>query len=65
MSTFTVVWALNSSTEISNAYEYGDEYDQAFYKVSDVQVQLEYSAVSFFILSLSFGFFRILEKYWT
>lgn len=57
MSTFTVVWAMNSSNEISNAYEYGDEYDQEFYTVFNVKVQLEYSAFSFFVLSLSFGFF--------
>lgn len=57
MGTFTVVWALNSSNEISNAYAYGDEYDQDFYRVSDVKVQLEYSSLSFFVLSLLFGFF--------
>lgn len=57
MATFTAVWAFNSSNDISNAYEYGDVYDQEFYKVSDVSVQLEYSAISFFMLSFLFGFF--------
>lgn len=57
MATFTAVWAFNSSNDISNAYEFGDEYDQEFYKVSDVSVQLAYSAVSFFLLSGLFGFF--------
>uniref|UniRef100_K3X8B5 Uncharacterized protein n=1 Tax=Globisporangium ultimum (strain ATCC 200006 / CBS 805.95 / DAOM BR144) TaxID=431595 RepID=K3X8B5_GLOUD len=57
MATFTAVWAFNSSNDISHAYAYGDEYDQEFYKVSDVSVQLEYSAVSFFLLSGLFGFF--------
>ncbi|KAF1330332.1 hypothetical protein FI667_g5034, partial [Globisporangium splendens] len=57
MATFTAVWAFNSSNDISHACAYGDEYDQEFYKVSDVSVQLEYSAVSFFLLSGLFGFF--------
>jgi hypothetical protein len=57
MTTFTAVWAFNSSNDISQAIEYGDEYDQEFYKVSDVSVQLIYSAVSFFMLSFLFGFF--------
>lgn len=57
MATFTAVWAFNSSNDMSNALAYGDEYDQEFYKVSDVSVQLAYSAVSFFLLSGLFGFF--------
>ncbi|DAZ94462.1 TPA: hypothetical protein N0F65_003498 [Lagenidium giganteum] len=57
MATFTAVWAFNSSNDISAAYEYGDIYDQEFYKVSDVSVQLTYSAISFFMLSFLFGFF--------
>ncbi|KAJ0410217.1 hypothetical protein P43SY_002549 [Pythium insidiosum] len=57
MATFTAVWAFNSSNDILYAYEYGDEYDEEFYKVSYVSVQLEYSAISFFMLSFLFGFF--------
>lgn len=57
MATFTAVWAFNSSNDLSNADAFGDEYDQEFYKVSYVRVQLVYSAVSFFLLSGLFGFF--------
>lgn len=57
MATFTIVWALNSSNEVSNAFAYGDEYDQEFYRVSGVKVQLEYSAICFFTLSVLFGIF--------
>lgn len=57
MATFTAVWAFNSSNNLSYAYEYGDEYDEEILKVSDVTVQLEYSAISFFMLSFLFGFF--------
>ena len=57
MATFTIVWAFNSSNEIKNAYEYGDIYDQEFYKVSSVKVQLIYSSLSFFILSILFAFY--------
>lgn len=57
MATFTAVWALNSSNDINYAYTFGDEYDQEFYKVADVRVQLIYSSVSFFLLSSMFGFF--------
>ncbi|RLN55469.1 hypothetical protein BBJ29_006793 [Phytophthora kernoviae] len=51
MATFTVVWAFNSSNDISKATRRGDEYDQEFSRVSDVSVQLKYSAASFFLLS--------------
>lgn len=57
MTTFTVVWAFNSSNDISDAYQYGDEYDQEFMQVSDVRVQLQYSAGSYLLLSALFGFF--------
>ena len=57
MGTFTIVWAIRSSRELTIAIEYGDEYDLEFYQVSGVKVQLEYSALSFFLLSLLFGFF--------
>eukprot|EP00644_Phytophthora_capsici_P004563 jgi/Phyca11/110964/e_gw1.19.581.1 len=57
MATFTVVWAFNSSNDISKAARRGDEYDQEFSRVSDVSVQLKYSAFSFFLLSVLFGFF--------
>ncbi|CAH0493806.1 unnamed protein product [Peronospora farinosa] len=57
MATFTVVWAFNSSNDISKVAQRGDEYDQAFSRVSDVCVQLKYSAFSFFLLSILFGFF--------
>ncbi|KAI9914106.1 hypothetical protein PsorP6_005712 [Peronosclerospora sorghi] len=57
MTTFTVVWAFNSSNDISKAARRGDEYDQEFSKVSVVCVQLEYSALSFFLLSALFGYF--------
>ncbi|KAJ8525570.1 hypothetical protein ON010_g15544 [Phytophthora cinnamomi] len=57
MTTFTVVWAFNSSNDISKAARRGDEYDQEFSRVSDVSVQLKYSAFSFFLLSVLFGFF--------
>lgn len=57
MATFTVVWAFNSSNDISKAARRGDEYDQEFSRVSDVSVQLKYSAASFFLLSVLFGFF--------
>ncbi|TDH66905.1 hypothetical protein CCR75_007489 [Bremia lactucae] len=57
MTTFTVVWAFNSSNDISKAARQGDEYDQEFLKVADISVQLKYSAVSFFLLSVLFGFF--------
>ncbi|KUF77088.1 hypothetical protein AM587_10005359 [Phytophthora nicotianae] len=57
MATFTVVWAFNSSNDISKAAQQGDEYDQEFSRVSDVSVQLKYSAFSFFLLSVLFGFF--------
>jgi hypothetical protein len=57
MATFTVVWAFNSSNDISKAARRGDEYDQEFSRVSDVSVQLKYSAFSFFLLSVLFGVF--------
>ncbi|KAH7484222.1 hypothetical protein PRIC1_003521 [Phytophthora ramorum] len=57
MTTFTVVWAFNSSNDISKATRRGDEYDQEFSRVSDVSVQLKYSAFCFFLLSVLFGFF--------
>ncbi|POM58289.1 Hypothetical protein PHPALM_37083 [Phytophthora palmivora] len=57
MATFTVVWAFNSSNDISKAARRGDEYDQEFSRVSDVSVQLKYSAFSFFLLSVLFGYF--------
>ncbi|RLN60444.1 hypothetical protein BBJ28_00023192 [Nothophytophthora sp. Chile5] len=57
MATFTAVWALNSSNDISKAARRGDEYDQEFSHVSDVSVQLKYSAASFFLLSVLFGVF--------
>ncbi|KAE8977204.1 hypothetical protein PF011_g23746 [Phytophthora fragariae] len=57
MTTFTVVWAFNSSNDISKAARRGDEYDQEFSRVSDVSVQLKYSAFSFFLLSVLFGVF--------
>jgi hypothetical protein len=57
MTTFTAVWAFNSSNDISYATEHGDHYDQEFYQVSAVSVQLEYSAISFFLLSFLFGVF--------
>lgn len=57
MATFTVVWAFNSSNDISKAARRGDEYDQEFSRVSDVCVQLKYSAFSFFLLSVLFGYF--------
>ncbi|TMW63083.1 hypothetical protein Poli38472_005701 [Pythium oligandrum] len=57
MATFTAIWALNSSNDISYATEYGDEYDEEFSKITDVSVQLEYSAIAFSTLSFCFGFF--------
>ncbi|CEG36671.1 uncharacterized protein PHALS_03339 [Plasmopara halstedii] len=57
MTTFTVVWAFNSSNDISKAAREGDEYDQEFSQVSDVSVQLKYSAISFTLLSVLFGYF--------
>lgn len=57
MATFTVVWALNSSNDLDNAVQFGDKYDEEFYKVMGVRVQLEYSAFSFFLLGTLFGLF--------
>ncbi|KAF0693121.1 Aste57867_15867 [Aphanomyces stellatus] len=57
MATFTAFWALNSNSSLEDAYKYGDQYDQDMFKISAVRVQLEYSAVSFFVLSFLFAFF--------
>lgn len=58
MATFTAVWAFNSSNDISHTVESGgDEYDEEFTQVSDVRVQLIYSAGSFLLLSVLFGVF--------
>ncbi|RHY28375.1 hypothetical protein DYB32_006024 [Aphanomyces invadans] len=57
MATFTAIWACNSNSSLEAAYRYGDEYDQDMFKISAVRVQLEYSAISFFVLSFLFAFF--------
>ncbi|GMF26462.1 unnamed protein product [Phytophthora fragariaefolia] len=46
MTTFTVVWAFNSSNDISKAARRGDEYDQEFSRVSDVSVQLNLAVIN-------------------
>ncbi|RHY88538.1 hypothetical protein DYB35_005227 [Aphanomyces astaci] len=57
MATFTAIWAVNSNSSLQHAIRYGDEYDQDMFKISAVRVQLEYSAISFFVLSILFAFF--------
>ncbi|OQR87130.1 hypothetical protein THRCLA_22935, partial [Thraustotheca clavata] len=57
MATITAVWAFTSNSSVEDALKYGDKYDQDMNKISAVKIQLEYSAISFFLLSFLFAFF--------
>ncbi|KDO27050.1 hypothetical protein SPRG_07761 [Saprolegnia parasitica CBS 223.65] len=57
MAAFTAIWAFTSNSSLEDAFKYGDQYDQEMYKISAVKTQLEYSSISFFLLSFLFAFF--------
>ncbi|CAK4612011.1 hypothetical protein LEN26_006307 [Aphanomyces euteiches] len=57
MAAFTAFWAFDSNSSLQDAFRYGDQYDQEMFQIAAVRVQLEYSAISFFVLSFLFAFF--------